>query len=608
MTTEAPAALQPVDTAEIVDAFGLAWATFTLYEDPIGIDSFARAVRTLTRCPAFPFTLAVGPESFLEEGEPVPHRREATVRLARRIFGMGAAAVEFVGAPTGTDLITAFRIVAAGEEDPNRTLADRGVSRIAFRRRVLGDGAAAPSAEPSLVSSYAGDPDPFVRDLVEKPGADPSSVAREFVAEYRRVMDLRDHDDRWAAEEIVHAFVDAFWYLPPAHRAAVVASMLDNADDASGVFLDQFSGSEIAELDRQLSDGTGGHPMLAAYLDAAARHGDHRRDDLHATGDAATGSVAALLDAARAGGDGERRAVLDRLRAAAPDRRAHARAALRVIRGLLVLGVEQDDLDRPADLWAERTAAAIAARAPSVADAWVDLVRAVDDDGRATLLTELGRRMDRDALDGLVALFEADDPGPTVALAPLFATGRLVEELGVETDQSRRKRLLAAVEHLARAHPAALVPHLDDPRWYLVRNVVKALGGARRPAVVPHVEPLLDHPDERVRAEALRTIHRLDPAGAIPHLVDAVRHDPQPERAAALLGAVDDPAADRALDDALDASSDRGESLRLVAALGRRRTAASADVLTRLARRRFALFGTARALRTEARRILGSRR
>lgn len=51
-----------------------------------------------------------------------------------------------------------------------------------------------------------------------------------------------------------------------------------------------------------------------------------------------------------------------------------------------------------------------------------------------------------------------------------------------------------------------IAPLLSDPRWYVVRNMVFVLGSLGNRESLPHLERALDHPDERVRREAVRAI------------------------------------------------------------------------------------------------------
>lgn len=93
--------------------------------------------------------------------------------------------------------------------------------------------------------------------------------------------------------------------------------------------------------------------------------------------------------------------------------------------------------------------------------------------------------------------------------------------------QTARKTLLNVLTAGDGVPLPVLVPHLDDPRWYVVRNVVILMGALTDPSVVDLLERTLSHPDERVRREAVRAL-----AGtADPRAVRLVRQ------------AIDDPAA-----------------------------------------------------------------
>ena len=129
----------PADTAALVDALGLAWAAFTLYEDPSRVDSFERAVATLGRCPAYPYDYLVGADGFLDGETLVPHRREATVRVARRLFGLGASGLQLQGPPSADDLLHLFRLIAVGDStEPTKDLRAAGTEAAPAGLRLRG--------------------------------------------------------------------------------------------------------------------------------------------------------------------------------------------------------------------------------------------------------------------------------------------------------------------------------------------------------------------------------------------------------------------------------------------------------------------------------------
>ncbi len=71
-----------------------------------------------------------------------------------------------------------------------------------------------------------------------------------------------------------------------------------------------------------------------------------------------------------------------------------------------------------------------------------------------------------------------------------------------ECQQRRSRRILAdALVPLCKDRPERLTGWIGDPRWYLVRNIVYVLGAIGGAGTVGLLEPLLHHPDRRVRRE-----------------------------------------------------------------------------------------------------------
>lgn len=89
-----------------------------------------------------------------------------------------------------------------------------------------------------------------------------------------------------------------------------------------------------------------------------------------------------------------------------------------------------------------------------------------------------------------------------------------------ESQQRKNRRAFAdAIAEHCRDRPQRLKRWISDERWYVARNIAYILGMIGRPEVVPLLEPLIDHPDRRVRREVVNTLGRLDSRAARPMLV-----------------------------------------------------------------------------------------
>jgi len=616
----------PASSEALIDALGMAFSTFTLYEEPRLLEAYGRALDTLRRAPHYPWRVEVGVDGFALDGEPVATRRDGSLRFSRSLFALGIAAVDFTSPPTGEDLLGLLQLLGASEppEDAAAALADAGIRSIRLLDREMllaSEGPDQPADQKSVTPTVAVDdhgPAAFVLRMMEEGDNAPRTVASRFVEEYERAHLLVDIDDTWGTEELIHAFVDGFWYLPEAPRAEIFSLMLERGDRAENTaFLDQFGGTELAQMNQMF--GSDGHPLLADYLRVAAeeegRHGDGL-GDLVAGGHAQSlttrivDQVSAVLTARAAQGSTRSEIAIDRLADNRPSEDDCRSAIANVLRGLLALAHANGTFESTARVWAGRVTAALAADDLRAADSWINAVAGlnIDEASRATLLRSLAESVTAPAVDTLARLLtgpDPDGPGSTARkAAPLFAANGLIRELGEEAKASRRKSLLKALQVLARLRPQCLLPHLTDPRWFVVRNVVIALGTSRRSDMAAHVEPLASHTEYRVRIEALRALYRLVGGTCVDVLLKHTGDEYAAVAAEAgrLLGEVEAPGIDRRLAGQM-ASDDRNEAMAAVAALGWRMTDEARNHLQRLARKRFT-WGRTRSLRAAARKAL----
>ncbi|MBU1866693.1 MAG: HEAT repeat domain-containing protein [Actinobacteria bacterium] len=614
----------PASAEALIDALGMAHSTFTLYEHPASVEAFGRAVDTLGRAPFYPWRAEVGVDGFAVDGELVAVRREGSLRLSRGLFSMGIAAVDLVSPPSGDDLLALLQLLGGAQlpEDAREALEAAGVRaiRLLDRAMLLGSDAEAtedddrPPTTDSLADSSPAD---FILGMMEEGDHAPRTVANRFVGEYERAHLLLDLDDAWGTEEIVHAFVDGFWYLPEAHRAEIFSLMLERGSRPENIaFLDQFGGTELAQMNRMF--GSSGHPLLSEYLRVAAQEGGRHGDlvDLvignhsQSLTSRIVDQVASVLRARSAGGATRSETAIERLATAQPSEAETRRSVGNVLRGLLALADEAGTIEPTSRVWAERVAAALATGDLQAADDWINAAAGLhlDDRSKAALVTSLAVAATGPATDAIARLLTdptSQGPGSSVRrAAPLFAAEGLIAELGGEGKAGRRKSLLTALQIVARQRPEGLLPHLTDPRWFVVRNVAIALGTSRRADMAVHLEPVASHPDYRVRIEALRALHLLKGEGSADLLLGRLgdTHEAVADEAGRLLGGLQAPGIDRRLVEQT-ASADPDRAVAAIRALGWRTTGEARATLSRVARKRLA-WGTARRLRTAARRAM----
>jgi HEAT repeat protein len=132
---------------------------------------------------------------------------------------------------------------------------------------------------------------------------------------------------------------------------------------------------------------------------------------------------------------------------------------------------------------------------------------------------------------------------------------------------------------------------LEDPRWFLVRNVVHVLCKIADESALDPVVRLLGHPHMRVRIEALRTLALIAPARAARPILPLSRDTDAEVRLEAIraLGALRRDEALPVLHEIAAGAGDatdlvlREEAVEALAALG---TAGACEALAALARRR----------------------
>jgi HEAT repeat protein len=82
----------------------------------------------------------------------------------------------------------------------------------------------------------------------------------------------------------------------------------------------------------------------------------------------------------------------------------------------------------------------------------------------------------------------------------------MIEALGAEEDMSRRKYIIDILADLGRNHIQILGTYINDPRWYLVRNMVAIMARFHTPETLPYLKRTFHHLNPKVRAETIRAL------------------------------------------------------------------------------------------------------
>ena len=609
----------------MANALGAAWATYQLFHDPLQQDAFVWAVEELSGA-EIDEMLEVGRDSFAWRGQLVPSQSSGTGRLVERLFLHDVAAIRFVRELRPEDVLGLFEVLrrerAEVEADggAREALVRAGIQAVSIiDKSTLTDdeseseGVVGARGRPDS-DEYSGDPEALAAALLSAADGDPKLVAAKLVEAYDGTVGSVAEDDHWAHQEIIHTFVDMFFYFPRDVQAAVLPEVLARREiPRYRMFLDQFAHQELSELAPLLPADV--HPLLLEYAKIADENSSAPAAELEnliaGTPDSASDAVSDRIDRLlhTAEPAEEFAAARPSLDVDAPEPAAIGR---KVLLALLELSDESQDQRRLLRVWAGKVAEAVEHDDPQAALEWLESVEPDDfpPDGRVPreALIEFMRPGLVSRLVG--ALHTDDDPAMAAALLEALGTvpvESLLELLAGESDLRRRRTLIEMLTELCTEDADPVLRRLDDPRWYFVRNLVVVLGRSRDPRAAAAVVPLTTHPDDRVRREALRSLHMLGSGEDVEPIVEALA-DPAPNvrrAAATILRSLQVDNLVEVVSEMLKNPIDTNAKADALTLLGAVRTDEARKLLGSYASRRIVGRGEARTLRAAARRALG---
>jgi len=618
--------------ATIVEGLAGAWTICNLYPDPESQSALQRIGQTIREAVASGETwLDIGPGFFLHGDDEVEAARDSTSRLAQRCYVHNIASIGVIGPATDHDLAAFMGVLALDEATISEEggisalLGRQGITGIAVVARVpLKIEAAEQTFErpDNVLTAMTGlaDPKRFALRLVEESGGDPQQLGVLYHERFTSTYGLIDEADVAAQEQAVQAFVEAFFCLDEGYQVAVLDPFLRSAEEPlDRLFLDQFAGHELARIAPRLDSH--GFALLMDYARIATDDSDHRPDELLGWlgvpdgGASAVQTVAARVQDRLVQGEdryGEQSAYVQ-LREQFPDPRQYFYQTLDTFRGLVSVEDRNDRYRRLMRLLTGKIVASIRREWFRRAELWM---RSVMDS--PTFLPERAREVEEaltlacttEVLDVLVArLATTDSSSPKYLAAHLVGLnmGIGLDLLAEEDDRARRKALIGVLGDAASADPEPVIAALEDSRWYVVRNLAIVLRTSGSDRAAPELARLTRHDDHRVRVEALRGLAMIAP-GAVSDIGERLADDHESVRRTAIgvLAVRPGPEAEAMMIGALDGRLTIDEKADLLRHLGERGTHESTGVLEKLAKRRFALTGRARTLRSAARQALGA--
>jgi HEAT repeats len=141
----------------------------------------------------------------------------------------------------------------------------------------------------------------------------------------------------------------------------------------------------------------------------------------------------------------------------------------------------------------------------------------------------------------------------------------LIDSLGSEEDMSLRKYLVDVLSELGRDYVQVLGTYVDDPRWYLVRNIVVIMARLRIPDTLPYLRLTIIHPNEKVRAETIRCLGLMGSEEAANMLINNLQSMDETTRILCIrwLGRIEEPRAVNRLINMLEGKEAGAESLQV---------------------------------------------
>jgi hypothetical protein len=292
-----------------------------------------------------------------------------------------------------------------------------------------------------------------------------------------------------------------------------------------------------------------------------------------------------------------------------PDDHGGAILGTRLFRDLIRVEHRPSRFLRLLRIWSGKVAAEVWAGDYEAAGRWMRVLTGapVFPEEFAQLVAEAKRDLSRDSLfeELVTGLVSADTPDSADLLLASWGeplVEYLVSQITVEEPIVTRRSIVDLLGMAGRGDVRHLTARLADPRWFVVRSVVTAIGKAGRVSALPALEAVAKYDDDRVRVEVLRAIGALTPDEASSGALDALA-DPSPKVRQAAISLLRASAADSVVTgivEVLEAGTGSSkDGIRLVEIIAERRGPQVREALERLTVRKLS-GGVSRSVRTAA--------
>lgn len=115
------------------------------------------------------------------------------------------------------------------------------------------------------------------------------------------------------------------------------------------------------------------------------------------------------------------------------------------------------------------------------------------------------------------------------------AIAPMIKVLGELNNSKARRMLCEVLVELGKNKVELIAPHIEDHRWFLVRNIAYILGRIGKEISLPYMQKALSHNEPRVRREAVQALNNIGGSQVIPLLEKALSDDDPRIRSTAAL-------------------------------------------------------------------------
>ncbi|HEB13259.1 MAG TPA: HEAT repeat domain-containing protein [Actinobacteria bacterium] len=144
--------------------------------------------------------------------------------------------------------------------------------------------------------------------------------------------------------------------------------------------------------------------------------------------------------------------------------------------------------------------------------------RSTNEEAKEIIETRIEKACDKEKIEKILSLLDQDQENTLANVERYFkltggyATPALLDILVVEERRGRRRLICKFLTYCAETDMEGVASHLNDSRWFLVRNLVYVLGEIGDKKSIVYLEMAAEHEDVRVRLETITALSKLGPS------------------------------------------------------------------------------------------------